>query len=454
MSGIIKMSLDVVSALVPAANILKAAFDYHDKVSIAKHRYEDLVERVKHLLQQLSDHIKSGECRPAQYRGNVERLERELQFILDMMKHQADLPVFKLWLRVGEISHHIENASQRLTDCFALFTALHREAKIWSGLRHAHIVQFYGVSTSSPYEPFIVSRYMKNGNLIQYIRQHEDVDRIQLIHEVALGMQFLHDKRIIHGDLKGVNVLIDDTKKACITDFGLSRFRRDVHVCQSGNTSKQIAGTLRWMAPESIKRGIISFHTDVYAFAMLIYETLTGDVPFMGRTDEEIESGDLSLQRPISTEILENGLTDDMWKHMSESTLLNHDGSDEGQKYKEKLSSPILSQALVMKITATRYCATLKLGRNNLPEVVAHDGTYPSYPIHKSLRSKEAASFHTTARHGVDDEIWSLHSATITRTSPSGQILYNFDRKDGAQRWFKIMRKIAEGKEPMASSQF
>ncbi|KAG6377304.1 kinase-like domain-containing protein [Boletus reticuloceps] len=81
--------------------------------------------------------------------------------------------------------------------------ALEREMEIWSTLRHDHIVPFYGASTlTSP--PYIVSRYMQNGNLVRYLDTTPDADRTKLILEVSLGMYYLHEECVVHGDLKGV----------------------------------------------------------------------------------------------------------------------------------------------------------------------------------------------------------------------------------------------------------
>ncbi|KAF9221806.1 kinase-like protein [Gyrodon lividus] len=145
---------------------------------------------------------------------------------------------------------------------------LEQEIEIWSKLRHDHVVPFYGASTlSSP--PYIVSRYMKNGNLVQYLSRRPNADRIKLLHEISLGMRFLHEENVVHGDLKGVNVLVDDSGKACITDFGLSKARS---MAPAESNVKVIAGTLRFLAPEALRGQPLTFETDVYAFGMVIYE--------------------------------------------------------------------------------------------------------------------------------------------------------------------------------------
>ncbi|EMD36920.1 hypothetical protein CERSUDRAFT_51513 [Gelatoporia subvermispora B] len=145
---------------------------------------------------------------------------------------------------------------------------LKREADIWYGLRHDNIVPFYGASiTANP--PFMVSRYMRNGHILTYLRTYPKENRVRLIYEVSLGMRYLHDERVVHGDLKGVNVLVDDSGHACISDFGLSTV---IKSATNKDQSKPAVGTLRFMAPEAIKTGNLTTATDVYAFGMLIYE--------------------------------------------------------------------------------------------------------------------------------------------------------------------------------------
>ncbi|KIM56569.1 hypothetical protein SCLCIDRAFT_1220254 [Scleroderma citrinum Foug A] len=205
-------------------------------------------------------------------------------------------------------------AVKTLKDVGNVKEALEREIEIWSGLRHDHIVPFYGASTlASP--PYVVSRYMYNGNLVQYLSRKPNVDRIKLVFEVSLGMFYLHREYIVHGDLKGVNVLVDDSGKACITDFGLSK------VYSSGTSGTQmgkISGTLRFLAPEALRGHSLTFETDVYAFGMLIYEVFMGEVPFIREHDDKVRKGCLKLCRPTSSKVYERGFNDALWQLLSQ----------------------------------------------------------------------------------------------------------------------------------------
>jgi serine/threonine protein kinase len=109
------------------------------------------------------------------------------------------------------------------------------------------------------------------------------------MHDIALGMRYLHDKDIIHGDLNGVcrislecsrretnvnsfqtNVLIKDSGKACIANFGLSKLKYDAL-----SPSTTTMGTMRFMAPERME-GNITQEGDLYSFGLLIYQVRPG----------------------------------------------------------------------------------------------------------------------------------------------------------------------------------
>ncbi|KAG6898447.1 hypothetical protein C0993_006830 [Termitomyces sp. T159_Od127] len=126
---------------------------------------------------------------------------------------------------------------------------------------------------------------MKNGNISKYLKDNPQALRLSLAVDVARGLYYLHDKGIIHGDLKGSNVLVDDAGTARVADFGISSIS-DPQILtltsHSGAASK--GGTVRWQAPELIamqddfvmRNGKPS---DVYAWACVCYEIFTGRVP-------------------------------------------------------------------------------------------------------------------------------------------------------------------------------
>jgi len=99
-----------------------------------------------------------------------------------------------------------------------------REIEVWNRIKsHPFILQFYGASHVSQH-PFIISEYCSQGTVKSYIHR-EDVNinqKLQIMHDIAIGIYHLHNNRIIHGDLKSDNVLITDNGTPKICDFGLS----------------------------------------------------------------------------------------------------------------------------------------------------------------------------------------------------------------------------------------
>jgi len=134
------------------------------------------------------------------------------------------------------------------------------------------------VHSSRP--PFIVCPYMKNGHIIHFLSLYPNKNRVKLVHQIALGMLYLHGKGIIHGNLKPTNVLIDDSEEACITGFGLSSIDRDDGSDTSVSTQETPGVTLRWMSPEALE-GYRAQSSDVYAYGMSLYNIFTNEAPFV-----------------------------------------------------------------------------------------------------------------------------------------------------------------------------
>ncbi|KAG8888793.1 hypothetical protein FRB98_006805 [Tulasnella sp. 332] len=201
-----------------------------------------------------------------------------------------------------------------------------REIRIWSRLHHPHILPFLGASIAAD-PPFIVSLYMPNGDVKTYLLKHPNTNRVQLVHEIALGMLYIHGQNIVHGDLKAVNVLIDDSLKARIADFGLSEIKQQATTIQAVQTSRDPStvsvgpGTLRYMSPEALQ-GVITKASDVYAFAMTVYEIFTNTPPFRLVPDAAIYNhiSGKRLDQPTEPLVVNRGLDGPMWTLILESS--------------------------------------------------------------------------------------------------------------------------------------
>ncbi|KAJ7621330.1 kinase-like domain-containing protein [Roridomyces roridus] len=163
-----------------------------------------------------------------------------------------------------------------------------REALIWRQLWHPNLLPFYGVYHLEN-RLCIVSPWMENGNILQYVNKNSPgIDRrLSWMLDVAQGVAYLHKNRIVHGDLKALNVLVTPSQRACIVDFGLASLAESVALLFTYSSTGVRGGTARYQAPELLKAEKANHSgSDVYAFAHVCYEILTGKVPFFKLTND------------------------------------------------------------------------------------------------------------------------------------------------------------------------
>ncbi|KAK7037717.1 hypothetical protein VNI00_010943 [Paramarasmius palmivorus] len=166
-----------------------------------------------------------------------------------------------------------------------------REAIIWRQLRHPNVLPCLGLYylDDTQQRVCLVSPWMENGNLVEYIRAHprESINHVQLMHDITSGLSHLHALKIVHGDLKGFNVLITRSHRACLADFGLSHIA-DSQVFKVTSTVTHSAGTARWSAPEihAEASSTSTTQSDIYSIGCLYYEIITGLLPFHNLRNE------------------------------------------------------------------------------------------------------------------------------------------------------------------------
>ncbi|KAJ7443481.1 kinase-like domain-containing protein [Mycena galericulata] len=157
-----------------------------------------------------------------------------------------------------------------------------REALVWKDLHHPNILPFLGIDRDSfPSELCMVSPWMEHGIVLDYLKVHQHANVHKMLLEIVQGLEYLHSQNIVHGDLRGANILITENSTACLADFGLSVF---TDATASLNSDR--AGCIYWMAPELIDPeyfGCTYARTpasDIYAFGCVCLELYTGRAPF------------------------------------------------------------------------------------------------------------------------------------------------------------------------------
>ncbi|XP_072048451.1 uncharacterized protein [Amphiura filiformis] len=158
---------------------------------------------------------------------------------------------------------------------------LKEEALLMKDLDHPNIVKFYGVLDGHMGTKILLLEYAPNGTVRDYLTQHQGSETsVKLLkkwaRESALGLQYLHQKRVLHRDVKASNALLFEDSVLKLSDFGLAREMTD------SETTSTAKGTWRYMAPEIHTDQHFSFRTDIYAYGMLVLEIGTGKLPFDG----------------------------------------------------------------------------------------------------------------------------------------------------------------------------
>ncbi|KAJ7646792.1 kinase-like domain-containing protein [Roridomyces roridus] len=176
-----------------------------------------------------------------------------------------------------------------------------REALVWKDLHHPYILPFIGIDRDSfPSSLCMVSPWMEHGTVLDYLKDHGHSKVDTLLCEIAQGLQYLHSQNVVHGDLRGSNILINEDWSACLSDFGLSSFS---DATTAAHTSTR-AGSTFWMSPELIspeKFGLEFIRTrasDVYAFGCVCVELYTGRPPFAKLNQAAALLAIVSGQRP------------------------------------------------------------------------------------------------------------------------------------------------------------
>ncbi|VDN59896.1 unnamed protein product [Dracunculus medinensis] len=144
-------------------------------------------------------------------------------------------------------------------------------------LNHDNVIKFKGVCVQSPCF-CIIMEYCEQGQLYEVLKNGRQIERDKFAEwsrQIADGMNYLHQKKIIHRDLKSPNILVDSKDVLKICDFGTSHQWN-----RQKSTVMSFCGTAAWMAPEIIKKEPCSEKVDIWSFGVVLWELLTQEIPY------------------------------------------------------------------------------------------------------------------------------------------------------------------------------
>ena len=157
-----------------------------------------------------------------------------------------------------------------------------REAQSAASLSHPNIVSVYDVGKEGDTE-YIVMEYVEGRNLKELIREYAPLSTDQSINlgrQITEAIQNAHEHHIIHRDIKPHNILVTADGHAKVTDFGIARAVSSATVTHTGD----IIGSVHYLSPEQAKGLLSNEQSDIYSLGIVLYELVTGRVPYDGET--------------------------------------------------------------------------------------------------------------------------------------------------------------------------
>jgi serine/threonine protein kinase len=174
----------------------------------------------------------------------------------------------------------------------SLVTEFENETQIMSQCsKCAQIVKLLGICIE-PGHYSIVMEYLAKGSLYDVLHDDEielpwKTVCVPIALDIGRGLSYLHDRDILHRDLKSLNIVLNENFGAKITDFGLAKLKLESSSKTSTSTKKNPVGTVRWKAPELFKRGVqYSTASDVYSYGMILWEIASRKLPFSEGADD------------------------------------------------------------------------------------------------------------------------------------------------------------------------
>jgi serine/threonine-protein kinase len=372
-----------------------------------------------------------------------------------------------------------------------------REARAVAQLNHPHVVQVIDAGEEGDDEhptPYIVLEYVEGETLKQRIRRLGRLpvtEAVAYAIEIARALSAAHARGIVHRDIKPQNVLIDAEGSAKVTDFGIARMLVDEGLTADG----RVLGTTDYVSPEQALGHQVNGQSDIYSLGVVLYEMLTGEVPFRGENQVAVamkhvreEIPDVQLRRPeVSASlgaVLDRATDKDLTRRYADANALAMDLEDvltiessragqitgeatsvirslpRGARRRVPLRArvPHLLVMLALLVAVGAVAAVILLARDHTERGVQVPNVSPTTPDTQviSLKTKAAAAYDPEGGDGehdseasaaIDDDsqsTWSTESYQNGVLNKSGVGLY-VDASPGVAATEMVLRTTTPG---------
>ncbi|CAE6465439.1 unnamed protein product [Rhizoctonia solani] len=220
------------------------------------------------------------------------------------------------------------------------------EIYVWSKCKHPNVLELIGVAQYQG-RVAMVSPWMRKGSLTWFLSQHPAVDKYDMCAQIADGVAHLHTNGVVHGDIKGSNILVSHDYIPKLADFGTSFLSMSQYTLQfTRSTGTGINSTIRYTAPEILKEETkLTTQGDIYALGMTVLEAITGAVPYEGSLDvaviQKIISG-IHPTRPEKCMPTNRRHADAIWGLLVECWALDPDSRPSATETADRLRGILL----------------------------------------------------------------------------------------------------------------
>ncbi|MTD40197.1 Stk1 family PASTA domain-containing Ser/Thr kinase [Erwinia sp. CPCC 100877] len=247
-----------------------------------------------------------------------------------------------------------------------------REALAATELVHPNIVSVYDVGEEDGLQ-YLVMEYVKGMDLKRYIQTQYPIPYakvVDIMEQILSAVSLAHEHRIIHRDLKPQNILIDESGVVKITDFGIAIALTETSITQT-NT---MLGSVHYLSPEQARGSMATNQSDVYAVGIILYEMLTGNVPFDGESAVTIALKHFQEDIP-SVKTFDPNIPQSL-----ENVVLHATAKDPADRYKtaEEMSRDLYTVLAANRLDEPKWEPTGLMGETKILTPITDDTPMPS----------------------------------------------------------------------------